>query len=113
MHWLAKVALTILGNAFARRVKPIQHVVGRRDVVPVPDDHRHQTDLTVGDPTVVVLEVPRGENGRLAEVAAATHLVTCSVTNESFFTIVPATGLSDTTFVHVGAVAEAPGPVVL
>jgi hypothetical protein len=39
-------------------------------------------------------------------------LVTVNVTDESFLTMVPATGLSESTFVHVGVFPE-PGPVEL
>jgi hypothetical protein len=39
-------------------------------------------------------------------------LVTVKITWESFFTILPAAGFSETTFVQVGVVGEAPGPVV-
>jgi hypothetical protein len=60
-------------------VKVTLYVVGRRGVVLSPDDHRYEADLAVAHPTDLVLEVALGDDGRLAEVAAVTHL-TVSVT---------------------------------
>jgi hypothetical protein len=48
-------------------------VVGRRCVVHSPDNHRHQTDFAVTNPTRLVFEVSLGEDGRLTEFANVAH----------------------------------------
>ena len=75
-----------------------------------PNHHRYEANLTVGDPTVRVLVVTRRDDRGLAEIAAGAHF-TFKMTVDSFFTVVPAAGASDTTLVHVGWV-PAPGPRV-
>jgi hypothetical protein len=86
------------------------HLVRRRGVVVSPHDHGDEADLTVGDPTELVLEVTSRDDRSLTEIAALTHF-TCKMTFESFATFVPAAGASETTLVQVG-VAPDPGPVV-
>ena len=49
------------------------HLLGRIGVVYSPDDHRHEADFTVADPTELVFEVSLGEDGRIAEFAAVAH----------------------------------------
>lgn len=83
---------------------------GGRRVVRSPHHHGHETDFTVRNPTEVVLKVSRRDDRTFAEIAAAPHF-TWSRTDESFATIVPAAGASETTLVHVG-VGPAPAPVV-
>lgn len=88
----------------------ILHIIGGRGVVGSPHHHGYETDLAVGNPTDVVLEVPRRDDRTLTEIAAVAHF-TVKMTFESFATIVPAAGASETTLVQVG-VAPDPGPVV-
>jgi len=77
-----------------------------------PHDHGHEADLTIGDPAVIVLEVPRRDDGRFAQVTTRASFGDGQCHDESFLTMVPATGLSESTFVHVGVFPE-PGPVEL
>jgi hypothetical protein len=49
------------------------HVIGRVGIVCSPDDHRHEADLAVPDPTRLVFEVSLGEDGRLAEFTLRVH----------------------------------------
>lgn len=101
-----------VGDLGQRHTKSVPHVLRRFRGVGSPHDHGHETDLTVRNPAVVVPEISGRDDGRFAEVAARAHFSTVRATLDSFFTFVPATGLSDTTLVHVGF-GPAPGPVVL
>ncbi len=88
---------------------PFTLFLGGRGAVFSPYDHRHETDLAVGDPAEFVLEVARRDDGRLAEFADLAHF-TLTMTVESLFTLVPATGTVETPVVH--ADVPAPGPRV-
>jgi hypothetical protein len=48
-------------------------VVGWRRVVYSPNDHRHETDLAVANPTRLVFEVALGKDGRLTKFAHVAH----------------------------------------
>ena len=88
---------------------PFTLFLGGRRAVFSPHDHRDETDLAVGDPAEFVLEVARRDDGRLAEFADLAHF-TLTMTVESLFTLVPATGTVETPVVH--ADVPAPGPRV-
>ena len=57
----------------ANPLELVEHVgpliFGRLGAVLLPHDHRHITDLAIGDPAHVVLVVPRRDARRLAELA--------------------------------------------
>lgn len=88
---------------------PFTLLLWRRVTVISPHDHRDFTDFAVSDPTEFVLEVPRRDDRRLAEIAAVAHF-TLTMTVESFFTFVPAPGIVETPVVHLDV--PAPGPRV-
>jgi hypothetical protein len=48
-------------------------LIGRVGIVGSPDNHRHEADLAVPDPTRLVFEVALGEDGRLAEFTLSAH----------------------------------------
>jgi hypothetical protein len=48
-------------------------IVGWRSVVYSPDDHWHETDFAVTNPTRLVFEVALREDGRLTEFATVAH----------------------------------------
>lgn len=81
----------------------------RCGVVYSPHDHRHDTNRAVGDPTEIVVEVARGDDGRLTERTLTQF--TLSETYECQATSVPAAGNSESTLVHF--VVLAPGPWVV
>ena len=74
-----------------------------------PHHHRDETDFAVGDPAQFVLEVPRRDDRRLAEIAAVAHFA-LTMTVEYLFTLVPAAGTVETPVVHLDV--PAPGPRV-
>jgi hypothetical protein len=49
------------------------NLLGRVRIVRSPNDHRHEANLAVPDPTGLVLEVALGEDGRLAEFTLPAH----------------------------------------
>ena len=93
-----------LTEAAVRRIaQPPQHVVDLIDwglgSMEAPDHHRGVTDLTVGDPADLILEVPVRELGRLAQLAdllGVRHLV-FSVTVDPTATVFPTPGTVDCT----------------
>jgi len=94
----------------AERVMEMALDLGRgRGVVHAPDNHRHEANLAVTNPTSVVFEVTLGDDGCLTKFAAVAHF-TVRVTCDSHATMVPALGLSETTVVHFVVLAF--GPVV-
>ena len=54
-------------------VKMAFDVVGWRRVVHSPDNHRHETDFAVANPTRLVFEVALREDCRLAEFTLPVH----------------------------------------
>lgn len=98
-----------VGDERERVVKLTLYFWRRSRVVNSPHHHRHQADLAVGDPTRLIFVVTLGDDRGLAEFAAFAHL-TVSVTYDSHLTIVPATGLCETTVVHLSELEF--GPVV-
>ncbi len=86
------------------------HLLRGRSVVRSPHHHGHEADFAISNPAKVVLKVARRDDRTFTKIAAVAHF-TCKRTDESFATIVPAAGASETTLVQVG-VGPAPGPVV-
>jgi hypothetical protein len=63
----------LVGNFGEYLMEMTLHLIGRVGIVGSPDDHRHEADLTVPDPTGLVFEVALGEDGRLAEFTLPVH----------------------------------------
>lgn len=72
-----------------------------------PDNHWHETDFAVGNPTQVVLEIARRDDRCLTEIAFERHC-TFNMTVACHLTWVPATGTEDTTLVHLVVFALGP-----
>ena len=68
-------------------------------VVNTPHNHGNETNLTISNPTHLVIDVARGDERRFAEITD-THL-TVTVTVECQGTTVPAAGEVETTLVQV------------
>ncbi len=68
-----------VGDAAQRVVKAALHVLGRLGIVHPPDDHGHETDLTVTNPAALILEVALRDDSSFAELAVSAHC-TCKMT---------------------------------
>ncbi len=108
-HHPVKGPTTFTESLISSMAEMVEHVLevcfGRIDSVLAPNDHRCVTNLAVGDPANLVVEVPFGQLGRFAQLAdLARHHLRFTVTVDPAATVDPRPGRVEITRPDVGPV---------